>query len=292
MIDYTTYDYVKMGHWTNVIAELRKGRDTKMVDATIKMCSFMEPLISKLALTHPEWTIVANDAYYNQAKEAYQVNRFTIYEGSEVAGRIHRDGYGYEENYKYEILNERVEKSRAKRGGMRTKDMKKALKAIEGFFAPKTVEERRFTAVKEMGSHLANTTWRATRILNDAFNQIIPAVATYLVDNMETMRPALESYGMPPHALEKLSARLEPCKALWQIDASRAANTGTTVVLMGDEYLLIPDLTPLTPVVVKASQLDAGRAAKIGVLKVFDKNDEAIEDIGMRLNATTFYLLP
>lgn len=292
MIDYANYDYVKMGHWTNVVAELRKGRDTKMVDATIKMCSFMEPLISKLALTHPEWTIVANDAYYNTNKEAYQVNRFTVYEGSEVAGRVHRDGYGYEADYKYEIFNERVEKSRAKRGGMRTKDMKKALKAIEGFFAPKTVEERRLTAVSEMGKHLSNTTWRATRILSDTFNQIIPAVANYLVDNMETMRPALESYGMPPHTLEKLSARLEPCKPMWQIQDSRAANTGTTVVLMGDNYMLIPDNDPDNPVVVKASQLDAGKAAKIGVLKVFEKNDEGLEDIGIRLNATTFYLLP
>lgn len=100
MINYAHYDYVKMGHWTNVIAELHKGRDTERVDATIQMCSFMGPLISKLALTHPEWTIVANDAYYNQAKGICQVARFTIYEGSEVAGRIHRDGYGCEEDYK------------------------------------------------------------------------------------------------------------------------------------------------------------------------------------------------
>jgi hypothetical protein len=287
MINYNEYDYVKMGHYTNLIAELRKGREA----APIHMCTFMEPLISKLALTHPEWTIVANDAHYNSSKEIYTVHRFTVYEGTEVAGRIHRDGW-HDDNFKYEIFNERLEKSRIKRGGMRTKDMKKAVKAIEGFFAPKTVEERRLTAVSEMGKHLNNTSWRAKRMLQDAFHEIMPAVATYLADNMETLRPALGSYGASSHALEKVAARLEPCKPMWQIEASRSANTGTTVVLMGDEYLLIPDLTPLTPVVVKAHQLDAGRAAKIGVLKVFDKNDEAIEDIGMRLNATTFYLLP
>jgi hypothetical protein len=29
---------------------------------------------------------------------------------------------------------------------------------------------------------------------------------------------------------------------------------------------------------------------KIGVLKVFDDNENAVEGVGMRLNATTFYL--
>jgi len=288
MINYNDYDYVKMGHYTNVIAELRKGRSP---DAPIHMCAFMEPLISKLALTHPEWTIVANDAHYNSNKETYTVHRFTVYEGTEVAGRIHRDGWCME-NFKYEIFNERVEKSRAKRGGMRTKDMKKALKAIEGFFAPKTLEERRLAAVSEMSRHISNTTWRATRMLNDAVQGVIPALATYLLANMDEIRTALESAGASTSGLDKIPARLEPCKALWQIEASRNNDAGTTVVLLGDSYMLIPDKNPTLPVTKTAAQLDPAMAAKIGVLKVFDKNDEAIEDIGMRFNATTFYLLP
>jgi hypothetical protein len=288
MIKYNDYDYVKMGHYTNVVAELRKGRSP---DAAIHMCAFMEPLISKLALTHPEWTIVANDAYYNQNKETYTVTKFTIYEGTEVMGRIHRDGW-HDDNFKYELLNERVEKSRAKRGGMRTKDMKKALKAVEGFFAPKTLEERRVAAVTGMRSHIQNTAWRATRMLNDAVQGVIPALATYLLANMDEVRAALESAGASTSGLDNIPLRLEPCKALWQIETSRINDEGTIVVLMGDSYMLIPDKNPTLPVVKTAAQLDPAMAAKIGVLKVFDKNDEALEDIGMRFNATTFYLLP
>jgi hypothetical protein len=280
-----------MGHYTNVIAELGKARVPNAANATIHMCSFMEPLISKLALMHPEWTIVGNDAYYNSNKETYTVHRFAVYEGTEMAGRIHRDGWS-EDNFKYELFNERVEKSRAKRGGMRTKDMKKALKAIDGFFAPTTAEERRSKAVTEMGSHLQSAAWKAQRELNDVFSGVIPAMANYIASNLTELRPVLTSYGVGEPILDRLATRLEPYNIMVQINAARSSKTGTTVVLVEDRYMLIPDSDPANPMVVTSQQLDPSMAGKIAILKVFDNTDEALADVGMRLNSYTFYVLP
>jgi hypothetical protein len=54
-IDYKKFNYVKVGHYTNLMAQIDKLR---IETGPVKLCPFMEPLMSKLALMHPEWTIV------------------------------------------------------------------------------------------------------------------------------------------------------------------------------------------------------------------------------------------
>jgi len=289
-IDYKTNNYVKIGNYTNLVAEIPK---TRTETGPVKLCPFMEPLITKLALTHPEWTIVGGSPRWHINEEFFQVQKFTIYAGHEIVGRINRDGWRDSgEDYKYEIFNERVRQSRERSGGMRTKDMKKALKAIDGFFAPTTAEERRSKAVTEMGSHLQSAAWKAQRELNDVFSGVIPAMANYIASNLTELRPVLTSYGVGEPILDRLATRLEPYNIMVQINAARSGKTGTTVVLVEDRYMLIPDSDPANPMVVTSQQLDPSMAGKIAILKVFDNTDEALADVGMRLNSYTFYVLP
>jgi hypothetical protein len=289
-IDYKTNNYVKIGNYTNLVAEIPK---TRTETGPVKLCPFMEPLISKLALTHPEWTIVGENPRWHINDGFFQVQKFVIYAGHEVVGRINRDGWRDSgEDYKYEIFNERVRQTRERSGGMRTKDMKKALKAIDGFFAPTTDEERRAKAVTEMGSHLQSAAWKAQRELNDVFSGVIPAMANYIASNLTELRPVLASYGVGENILDRLATRLEPYNVMVQINAARSSKTGTTVVLVEDRYMLIPDSGIATPVVVTSQQLDPSMAGKIAILKVFDNTDEALADVGMRLNSYTFYVLP
>ena len=289
-IDYKKFNYVKIGNYTNLMAQIDKLR---IETGPVKLCPFMEPLMSKLALMHPEWTIVGIDPRWHINDEFFQVQKFTIYAGHEIVGRINRDGWRDSgEDYKYEILNERVRQSRERSGGMRTKDMKKALKAIDGFFAPTTTEERRSKALTEMGSHLQSAAWKAQRELNEVFISVIPAMANYIVSNMDELRPALEERGVGENILDRLSTRLEPYNVMVQINAARSSKSGTTVVLVEDRYMLIPDSDPANPVFVTSQQLDPSMAGKIGILKVFDNTEEALAGVGMRLNSYTFYVLP
>ena len=73
---------------------------------------------------------------------------------------------------------------------------------------------------------------------------------------------------------------------------ARANKTGTTVRLIDDRYMLIPDADPMAATLVTNSQLTPEQSRKIGVLKVFDETEEALEGIGLRMDAQTFYLLP
>jgi hypothetical protein len=290
MIDHNRYDYVKVGHYSNVVMELQKERVHRDDDRFL-LCSFMEPLIYKLALTHPEWTIVATDSMYNSYNGIWSSYAFDIQEGPEYVGRVRRQGY-YEKDFKYEINNNRVSKSRRKSGGMATKDLKKALKSIDEFFASKSHEERRLEALEATSSHTQNTEWRATRLLNETVQRMLLAVSTYLVSNMAEIRPTLESFGAPSNALDALPERLETARGLWQVRDARDAKAGTTVALVGDKYMLIPDNNPEAVQVVSAAQLDPAMSGKIGVLKIFDKDSEAIECVGMRISPTIFYILP
>lgn len=289
-IDYARNNYVKLGHFTNIVVEFAKNRAEHQNNGPVHMCTFMSPLISKLALTHPEWTIVAVEPVWNSTAETYKVYRFEMYEGTESIGRIYRSGWD-EIDYKYEIYNGRVEAARRKSGGTKTGDMKKALKVIEKHFAPKSMEERRGQAVTDVANHTQNTSWRANRLLNDLVQRLTPALASYVVRNMNELRPELESLGAHVPSLDTLPAKYEVAKALWQVEAARHARTGITVVLLNDRYMLIPDSDPTNATIVTASQLDPSMAGKIGILKLFDKDDEAIEDVGLRVNATTFYVI-
>jgi hypothetical protein len=289
-INYKKYDYVKIGHYTNLMGEISKER---LESGPVKLCPFMEPLISKLALTHPEWTIVGENPRWHINDEFFQVHKFSIYQGHDVIGRIHRDGWRDSgEDYKYEIINDRVRQARERSGGMRTKDMKKALKAIDGFFAPTTDEERRSKALGEMSSHITNAAWKTHRDLHDVFTKVFPAVANYIVSNLDELRPALEARGAGASTLDKLVAKLEPYNSMAEINAARANKTGTTVVLMEDRYMLIHDSDPIIPVVVTSQQIDPAIAGKIAILKVYDNNEDPLDGVGMRLNAHTFYVLP
>lgn len=289
-IDYKTNNYVKIGNYTNLVGEIPKARTET---GPVKLCPFMEPLITKLALTHPEWTIVGSQPRWHINEEFFQVQKFTIYAGHEIVGRINRDGWRDSgEDYKYEIFNERVRQARERSGGMRTKDMKKALKAIDGFFAPTTDEERRSKAVSNMGSHLQSAAWKAQRELNEVFISVIPAMANYIVSNMDELRPALEERGVGASTLDKLAAKLEPYNSMAEISAARSSKTGTTVVLVEDRYMLIPDNDPANPMVVTSQQLDPAMAGKIAILKVYDNDEDPLDGVGMRLNSYTFYVLP
>ena len=288
-IDYKKFNYVKIGHYTNLMGEISKERTET---GPVKLCAFMEPLISKLALMHPEWTIVGENPRWHINDEFFQVQKFSIYAGHELVGRVLRDGWRDSgEDYKYEIFNERVRQARERSGGMRTKDMKKALKAIDGFFAPTTDAERRSKAVSEMGSHISNMVWKTQRELSDVFSGVIPAMANYVASNLEELRPALASYGVGEPILDKLVTKLEPYNAMQQVNAARNNRTGTLVVLVEDRYMLIHDSDP-DPRVVTSQQLDPAMAGKIGILKVYDNDTEALDGVGMRLNSYTFYVLP
>lgn len=291
MIDYNRNNYVKVGNYSNVVMELDKTRAPTDVDINVGLCRFMEQLIYKVALQHPEWTIVASEPLFDSRTVTWRSHRFNIYKGTEYIGLIRRDGY-YEDSFKYEVYNDRISNVRRKRGGICSKDLKKTLKTIAEHFKPRSYEELKHKAMSDMAAHRSNVAWRSNRAANEMLSRMASPLLTYLTTNMSTVRGELETLGISPVLLDSLPGHLDKIKGMADVEAAARNRTGTTVLLMDDRYMLIPDADVDNPQIVAASQLSPDMSRKIGVLKVFDDNEEAIEGIGMRYDAKTFYLVP
>ena len=285
-IDYNTNTYVKIGSYTNVVNEIPSH---KLEGGGVsRLHGLLDQLVYKLALVHHEWQFVGEDSWYNRAKEGYEVKRLRIYEGPDQIGSILIDTW---REPKFEIRNARINAAMTKRNHKSTKDVDKAVKIVEQFFKSKTMAERVNEGRSKVSSAIQNRKWTAEREFSTVMERLAPALATYVTLHMAEVRPILEAYGAPPSALDMLMEKNEARKLTASVSDIRGKNTGTTVLLHGDRYLIIPDGDPDTMRNATASQLSDDMRGKLGVLKVVNDND-AIESIGMRIDSTTFYLLP
>lgn len=286
-IDYKQNTYVKIDNFSNVVNEVPNSKAQAEGNQSIIYGQLWE-LIYKLALHHPEWQFVGEDSWYDMSKEAFTVKRFRIYEGPDILGSICIDTW---RDTKFEIRNARINAAMAKRNHKSTKDVNKAIKIVEEFFQPKTLTERVNEARNAVAGAVSNQLWAANREFNNVMEKLSPALVTYVTLNLPTLRPILESYGAPSSALDMLIEKNEPRKVMESMSRIRHNRTGTVVMLHGDKYVLMRDDNPDHAEIVAASQLTDDMRGKLGVLKIVEDN-AAIESIGMRINATTFYLLP
>ena len=285
-INYTDNTYVKVGNYSNVVNEIPKG--TLNADGESQLYPLLDQLVRKLALVHHDWQFVGEDSYYNIHNERYVIKRLRVYEGADVLGSIAIDTWRYE---KIEIRNRRIAATMAKRSHKSTKDVDKAYKIVEDFFGSKTMDERVNEARHKATQNVATKAYEATRDFNTVMSKLAPALATYVTLHMTEVRSILEAYGAPSTALDALADRNEARKLANSISDARAKSTGTTVLLHGDRYILMPDATADNVQTVTASQLNDDMRGKLGVLKIVQDND-VIESVGMRIDSTTFYLLP
>ena len=285
-INYTDNTYVKIGSYANVVNEIPKHQLEG--GGVSRLHGLLDQLVYKLALVHHEWQFVGEDSWYNRVKEGYEVKRLRIYEGPDQIGSILIDTW---REPKFEIRNARINAVIAKRNHKSTKDVDKAVKIVEQFFKSKTMAERVNEGRSKVSSAIQNRKWTAEREFSTVMERLAPALATYVTLHMAEVRPILEAYGAPPSALDMLMEKNEARKLTASVSDIRGKNTGTTVLLHGDRYLIIPDGDPDTMRNATASQLSDDMRGKLGVLKVVNDND-AIESIGMRVDSTTFYLLP
>lgn len=286
-IDYSTNTYVKIGSYANVVNEIPKAK--LEAGGVSHLHGLLDQLVYKLALKHPEWQFVGEGTnWYNVSKKCYEAKRLRIYEGADEIGHILIDTW---REPKFEIRNKRINAAMTKRNHKSTRDVDKAVKIVEQFFKPKTMVERVNEGRSKVSSAVSNKNWIAAREFSAVMDKLAPALATYVSLHMAEVRPILEAYGAPASALDMLMEKNETRKLTANVSDIRDKNTGTTVLLHGDRYILMPDADPDNVQTITASQLSDDMRGKLGVLKVVNDND-AIESIGMRIDSTTFYLLP
>lgn len=282
-IDYRANEYVKVGNYSNVVNEIPKHKF--VAEGTSTLQSLLDKLVYKLSLRHPEWQFVGEDSWYDHMARTFLIKRLRVYEGDDELGSLLVDTWRDE---KFEIRNARINNAMAKRNHKSTKDVDKAVKIVEQFFSSKSLSERLAEGRSKVSSAISTKSWSAGREFDTVMGKLAPALATYVTQHMAEVRPVLEAYGAPAAALDMLTEKRETRILTASVFDAHNNARGTTVLLYGDRYILIRDDEP---VILAASQLDADTRGKLGVLKIVDDND-VIESVGMRVNSTTFYLLP
>jgi hypothetical protein len=282
-IDYSKFTYSKVHNYSNVVNELKK--DYTSYPSTVHPMAM--PLIDKLALRHPEWSIVGNDSIYMPNAGAYVVKRFRVYDGLDEVGTVTYSNWRDED--KFEIRNPRIYKSMTSRGYKSTKDAGKAIKIIEEFFSAKTLDERVMEARNRIDSAINNAEWNARRAFEKTWSDLTPALATYLTLNLDRIRPTLEAFGAPASALDEITERSENRKITKRVHTAHGTDKGVAIMLHGDRYVV--DRGTGNVETLTLSQLSEDMRSKLGVLKMVE-DGQVIDDFGIRVNPTTFYLLP
>lgn len=273
--DYQTLEF------PNVVYASDKGAE---VISTITH-PFMFPLVEKIAKARPNWKLVGIGRQYGAGSGPRLATRFAITEGGEVLGQITKDYYNNGDVYG--VINDRISAKRERSETLRTKDVKKAFKAITQNFSGKTMTELFVATEKAVGSATHVATSNARFPFLRVVNQLETSMKQFALDNWDMYRENAVDTVVEEQAADayhELSAAME---TTMEIAEQHAAKRGYTVMLRGSEYVIskagamqILTSDALTP------HLKQG----IGILKLVE-NGQYVDGIGVRANENSFFVL-
>lgn len=282
-IDYTKNAYIKIADFSNVVNEVDKFK--LVAEARHYLYRGVGHLVQQLALRHPEWLLVGESSWFNQSELSYPVKAFRVYEQDEEIGAFRLDGY----NQTIIISNARIRNQLQRRNHRKTSDPDKALKIIEKNFSSKTVRERVEAARLLVANTISAVSYETHHNLGQAMGGFQSSLLKYLLANLDEVSAELTAMGANPDTLARLPELATKYREASGVGVSHSGNRGTTVVLYGDRYILITDSAPDEPTIATASQLSPELVGKLGLLKLVGYR-EVIESVGVRVNATIFYI--
>jgi hypothetical protein len=289
MIDYDKYTYNKLGNYSNVVTKLEK--DQEIDDSvTLVVHYYMEPLIAKVSLEHPEWLFVGEGFKETRVAGHYGATRFDVYQDNEPIGRISLDGW-QDSNYKWEIYNERIAKTRQRRGGTSTSDLNKARKLINSQFSKPTPNEMAERVAKRANSVIHDKSWTAQRRFDGHFSKVIASLSEYITKEFDAVAPALVQYGATEEQLKAVRVAQEDRVFPMKAEQIFKKSQGYVAFQSGDTYYMMAPQSDRVVDEIKSADLPTDLKAKIGMLKMVSPED-GIEDVGYRLDHNSFYILP
>ena len=135
--NYDTYNYTRLNNLPNVICLTYK--DAPPLPEPSYIVPFLKKLVTKVALTHPDWTLASAGAVGSPV-----VSSFQVYRGTEVIGEITQSyRYGTKTGNRtlcFKLLSARIDGYRNS-GSRVTKDERIAWKTIKEFFKPMSDSE-------------------------------------------------------------------------------------------------------------------------------------------------------
>lgn len=286
-INYEDNEYIKIGNYSNILYEYHKVEAADRVGWTVNLHEKMALMLHKLSMAHPDWTFVvrggARDLYAKCWRNAHDTR--VICE-DEVIGEIKLDTW--KSGTPFEIDCSAISAARARRGGAWTTKPEKAYKLVEENFRVLSLTERFRKTIERVKSTVGSNVWGATRKFSSVMDKLERPLAAYVAAHLDEIKEALPaSLSRDLDTLVEYAAELEEATKL---NNAMQNNIGITVLVHGDIYYLSHDGFA-TYDSMPSHVLPGDIAGKIGVLKAFDQDGTAIDNIGIRINKNTYFIL-
>ena len=267
----------------NVILGMHDDGKGGKVEGTVD--TYIEPLIEELAIKHPEWKFGHDHARRNHVgdgKVAWTYERLKVMDKYEELGQI---GIDYTRAGKrFWISNHRVEAMRERGSGVKTTDIKKAIRHVDKFFGRKNLNEKLAEARDKARNVIENISRDKYYKHQGVWNAIQNDARKYIVENIQAFMAATkhsqaESF---PEAVQELDHANN-------VREITNGNKSYLVFIEGMNYSV--SLGQRLPEIMTSEELPAFIRMGVGMLKLVE-NGVLITNIGFRVDESTFVVLP
>ena len=280
-------DYTPLG-MPNILFEQRKGTlinngNGEVTAANTTIHPFMLPLMRRLAQARPQWKFVTSRRY--MAGEAmFNVHTFDVYEGSAKLGRIWKS---YESRGDVICIdNDRMSNNRQRGSSTNTQDLNKAFKLVTKNFHGPTIDELVQGTLEKTSTVVGMLAGRHIRDFDNKYRGIANFLEKYTMGNWEHIKQLAIDAGVSPTALDGMAESYQAKLATDEIAVSLGTGKGATVMLRGDEYVVV---TNGVTSIFDTDHLPSHIKRSLGILKMVE-NHTYIEGHGARVDKDKFFI--
>jgi len=269
----------------NILLEVSRSRPSTASSADTVTSPFMFPLIKRLAEARPKWKFVTNvNRRFPKGDGLYAAANFDVYEGNINLGRVWK-GYSARGDVLC-IDNDRMSNDRQRGSYTSTNDVNKAFKVIVKNFRGPSLNELVKEAVAGTTSTVATLAYYHRSMFNRKFTDMNDFLVSYAMNNWGHMKQEAIDAGISSASLDGLEEAYAALKATKEINDSHADNKGATVLLRGDEYVVVINGAVT---IFDTEHLPSHIKRSIGILKMVE-NSTHVEGHGVRTSKDKFFV--
>jgi hypothetical protein len=249
---------------------------------------FMKEFVEQLALKYPQWTFVENGVTSDMANITYEAHSVYVMDKREVLGTLTIDWAQRGHKFWYCVDNHRISSMRERGSGMKTIHMNKAIKHVNKLFGRKNVHEK-LTEAKQavlgaMGGAASQKEWQ----LRHTWEALKSPAQAFLAEHYQEFASSVVDKSLSKH-VEQLPTQMEEHSATQHMQQMLVKNNAYIVFIDGINYSVQKGEDPIE--VKESDELPDFMRRAIGLLKLVE-NNQVVNGVGLRVNESTFLVLP
>ena len=267
----------------NVILGMHDDDKGGKVEAVID--TYLEPLIEELAVKHPEWRFESHYTrkFYHSSSPSWVIERVKVMDKYEEIGQIGTDYI--RSGKRFWINNHRVEGMRERGSGVKTTDIKKAIRHVDKFFGRKNLNEK-LAEAREKAKNVIDGIAREKYYKHQGvWSNIQDDARKYIAENIQAFMAATNNH----KKAEEFPVAVQELEHANNVRNMTNNHKSHLVFIEGMNYSV--SLGQSLPQIMTSEELPAFIRMAVGMLKLVE-NGVLITNIGFRADESTFVVLP